>query len=108
MYVPFRVIERGYRAVFEPEAKAFDDAAENPKEEYRRKTRTLFGNFQIFQIFIHMFNPLRSPIAVQFFSHKFLRVAVPFLMVALFVLNLTLLDEPVFRLMMAAPILFYA
>lgn len=108
MYIPFRIIEKGYRAVFESEAKAFDDVAEDPKEEYRRKTRTLFGNFQIFQQFTHMFNPLRSPVAIQFFSHKFLRTAVPFLMVMMIVLNLFLLDRIVFRWMMGAQVFFYA
>lgn len=108
MHIPFRIIEQGYRAVFESEARAFDDVAENPQEEYRRKTRTLYGNFQIFHQFTHMFNPLRSPVAIQFFSHKFLRTAVPFLMVALVILNFFLLDQAVFQLMMTAQAVFYA
>ena len=107
MYIPFRVIESGYRAIFEPDAKAFDDPAEGSDEEYRRKTRTLFGNFQIFQIFGHMFNPLKSPIAIQLFSHKFLRVIVPFFMVALIFLNLTLISQQLYRWTMAAQVLFY-
>lgn len=107
MYIPFRVIEQGYRAIFEPEAKAYDHVAENPKEEYRRKTRTLFGNFQIFQIFAHMFNPLTSPIAIQLFSHKFLRVLAPFLMIGLFLINLALLSYPFYGMMLLVQILFY-
>jgi biofilm PGA synthesis N-glycosyltransferase PgaC len=108
MYIPFKIIEKGHRAVFEPDARAYDEVADNPKEEYRRKARTLYGNFQIFGQFVHMFNPLRSPVAIQFFSHKFLRVVVPFLMAALLVLNLFLLDLPVFRWMLAAQVIFYA
>lgn len=107
MYIPFKIIERGFRAVFESEAKAFDDIAENPQEEYRRKTRTLFGNFQIFRKFFYMFNPLRSPIAIQFFSHKFLRVAVPFLMVAMIFLNILLLDDLIFKWIFLAQVIFY-
>ena len=108
MYIPFRVIESGYRAIFESEAKAFDNAAEDPKEEYRRKTRTLFGNFQIFQIFGRMFNPFKSPIAIQLFSHKLLRVVVPFLMVKLIFINLLLVNHEFYAWTMAAQILFYA
>ena len=108
MYIPFRVIENGYRAIFEPDAKAFDDPAEDPKEEYRRKARTLFGNFQIFQIFTHMFNPFKSPIAIQLFSHKFLRIVVPFFMVALAFVNFTLIGHKFYFWAMAAQILFYA
>ena len=108
MHIPFKIIERGYRAIFEPQAKAFDDVADDPKEEYRRKTRTLFGNFQIFRQFAHMFNPFTSPIAIQLFSHKFLRVVVPFLMPALLITNVFLLENAIFRWMMFAQLVFYA
>lgn len=107
MYIPFRIIEQGYRAIFEPDAKAFDDVADNPKEEYRRKTRTLFGNFQIFQNFAHMFNPFASPIAVQFLSHKLLRVIAPFVMVALLLINFMLIGQPLFLWIMGLQCLFY-
>lgn len=107
MYIPFRIIEQGYRVVFEPEAKAFDDVADNPKEEYRRKTRTLFGNFQIFQIFSYMLIPFVSPIAIQFFSHKLLRVIAPFLMIALLLINMMLTDQPLFAGIMWLQCLFY-
>ncbi len=108
MYIPFKIIEQGYRAVFEAKAHAYDQVADDPKEEYRRKARTLYGNFQIFKQFAHMFNPLTSPIAIQFFSHKFLRILVPFLMVAILIINFFLVGDHVFRWMMAAQALFYA
>jgi biofilm PGA synthesis N-glycosyltransferase PgaC len=87
MFIPFKIIEQGYRAIFVDNAHAYDRAAENPKEEYRRKTRTLFGNYQIFRLFPGLFNPLRSPVAVQLFSHKFLRVILPFVLIAIFALT---------------------
>ena len=107
MYIPFRIIEQGFRAVFEPLAKAYDDVAENPKEEARRKNRTLFGNFQIFNIFPNLFNPFESPVAIQFFSHKLLRIAAPFLMILLVLLNLLLLHKTFYVVTMLAQILFY-
>lgn len=107
MYVPFKIIEKGYRAIFDPDAKAFDDPAQNPQEEYRRKTRTLFGNFQIFQIFTHMFNPVASPIAIQLISHKFLRILAPFLMILLFIANASMLGHPFFRNVMILQAIFY-
>ena len=107
MYVPFRMIERGYRAVFEPMAKAYDKPAYDSQEEYRRKTRTLFGNFQIFQIFGHLFNPFTSPIAWPLFSHKFLRVLAPILMIGLISINLFLLTQPFYKLIFSLQIIFY-
>lgn len=87
MYVPLKIIQAGYRAVFDGSAKAYDDVADNPQEEHRRKTRTLFGNYQIFGLFASLFNPLKSPVAIQLFSHKLLRVMVPFLLIVVFFLN---------------------
>jgi len=87
VYIPFKIIKQGYRAVFDPSARAYDQAADSPREEHRRKARTLYGNYQIFGLFPELFNPLVSPVAIQFFSHKFLRVAAPFLMIAVFFLN---------------------
>lgn len=107
MYIPFKVIQKGYRAVLEEAAKAYDRAADSPREEHRRKARTLYGNYQIFGLFPEMFNPVVSPVALQLFSHKFLRVVAPFFMIAVFLINWALLDQPIYRLILAAQILFY-
>jgi cellulose synthase/poly-beta-1,6-N-acetylglucosamine synthase-like glycosyltransferase len=92
MFVPLKIIEKGFRAVFDANAKAYDIVADNPKEEYRRKARTLYGNYQIFYHFLGLFNPFTSPIAIQLFSHKFLRVVAPFLLILLFVKNILLFN----------------
>lgn len=108
MYTPFKIIEQGFRAVFEEGARAYDRAAQSPKEEHRRKARTLFGNYQIFALFPRMFNPFVSPIALQLFSHKFLRVAAPFVLIALFILNFLLYQQLPYTWFMAAQAAFYA
>src|SRR3989338_7922601 len=52
MFVPLQIIRKGYRAILDESAKAYDQAADSPREEHRRKTRTLFGNYQIFGLFL--------------------------------------------------------
>ena len=54
-----------------------------------------------------MFIPVKSPIAVQLFSHKFLRLIVPFAMIALFVSTLFLTDRPIFTGIFVLQIVFY-
>jgi hypothetical protein len=66
--------------------------ADSPREEHRRKARTLFGNYQIFWVFRDLFNPFKSPIAFQLFSHKFLRVLMPFFMIMIFIVNWILMS----------------
>lgn len=107
VFVPFKIIQKGYRAVFDPSARAYDEAADSPGEEHRRKARTLFGNYQIFRMFPGMFNPLKSPIAIQLFSHKFLRVAAPFFMAVVFFVNWRLAGDVFYAVLFAFQIVFY-
>lgn len=107
MYLPLSIIQRGYRAVFESRAHAYDHTSAKGKEEFKRKVRTLQGNYQIFELFPSLLTPIKSPIAWQFFSHKFLRLMVPFCMVGLFATNLALLALPPFRWIFALQMLFY-
>jgi len=107
MFVPIKIIQKGFRAIFDPLAKATDEVSDSPIEEHRRKARTLFGNYQIFWIFRTMFNPLKSPIALQLFSHKLLRVLIPFFMIALFFINWSLFNDPFFAALFYLQIAFY-
>jgi len=108
MFVPLTIIQNGFRAILDSSAKAYDEVSDSPREEHRRKARTLFGNYQIFWIFRAMFNPMKSPVALQLFSHKFLRVLIPFFMIALFFLNLGLLDDSFYAILFTLQICFYA
>jgi len=107
MFVPIKIIQKGFRAIFDPSAKATDEVSDSPREEHRRKARTLFGNYQIFWIFREMFNPFKSPIALQLFSHKLLRVLIPFFMVALFFINWGLFNVSFFAILFYLQIAFY-
>lgn len=108
VYIPLKIVEQGYRAIFDGEAKAYDEVADSPREEYRRKARTLYGNWQVFGIFAGLFNPFTSPVAIQLFSHKFLRVVAPFLLIGIFCLNVLLWSEPLYRGIMILQLIFYA
>ena len=112
MFVPLKIIQKGSRAVWDETAKAYDEIADSPREEHRRKVRTLFGNYQIFGLFPDLFNPLKSPVAIQLVSHKFLRVLVPFFMIAVFILNWMICrghGAPCpYQILFGAQILFYA
>lgn len=107
MYIPFEIIRKGYRAVFESDAWAFDAPSEKGAQELKRKTRTLAGNYQIFSYFPDLFNPFTSPVAWQLFSHKLMRLAVPLFLITLFISNIFILERPVYLVFFAAQILFY-
>ncbi|WP_347261685.1 glycosyltransferase family 2 protein [Rudaea sp.] len=77
MWVPLQVIRAGQRVWMARDAIAYDIASSDAKTEFRRKTRTLAGNWQLIVRMPWLMNPLRNPVFFAWFSHKFLRLLVP-------------------------------
>lgn len=80
-YIPMNILLAGYRAVYEEKAVASDNIEYCLRDEFRRRVRISFGNWQQIGDFIRpaMF---KSPLlAWQFFSHKVLRSLLPFLII---------------------------
>lgn len=85
---PVAILAKGQRTVFEPEAKVFDVAESSASGEFRRKTRTLAGNFQSFMRNPWLFSPAKNPVFLQFLSHKVFRLLVPYAMLLAFVASM--------------------
>ncbi len=83
--VPMEVVLAGRRVVFEPEARAFDRVAESAAHEYRRKVRTLAGNYQLLALRPALLDPFRNRLFFQLVSHKLSRLAVPWCLLLLLV-----------------------
>jgi cellulose synthase/poly-beta-1,6-N-acetylglucosamine synthase-like glycosyltransferase len=77
VYWPLRVVLEGARVVHDDQARAFDRLPERARDEFRRKVRTLSGNFQLAASLPAALVPGRNPIWAQFLSHKMLRLVVP-------------------------------
>ena len=78
-------MKTGKRTLFVPGAYAFDKAADDVRQEFRRKVRNLAGNWQSFQTHPWLFKPARNPVWWQFLSHKFFRLLVPYALIIAFV-----------------------
>lgn len=83
VYWPLRVVLQGYRVIHDERAHAYDHLPERPRDEFRRKVRTLAGNFQLLTRLSVALLPWANPVWLQLVSHKLLRLVVPW---ALFVL----------------------
>lgn len=84
VYWPLAVAMQGYRVIHDGRARAYDRLPERARDEFRRKIRTLGGNFQLAARLPGALAPWRNPIWLQFASHKLLRLAAPWaLLVAL-------------------------
>jgi biofilm PGA synthesis N-glycosyltransferase PgaC len=82
MWVPMQVIFANHRVWMARDAIAYDVASADVGEEFRRKVRTLAGNWQLIARLPRLMNPLRNRVFFAWFSHKFLRLIVPWALIA--------------------------
>ena len=78
---PISLLKQGKRTIYVSGAFAFDTANDDLSLEFRRKVRTLAGNWESFLNNKWLFNPSKNPVFLQFISHKLFRLLVPFAMI---------------------------
>ncbi len=105
---PFKIIEQGYRVVYEPYAYSFEQSTTNFIEEYHRKKRIINRSLYSLMYFKSFLNPSKYPLlSFQLISHKILRWLIPFYLVIIFVVNIFLLDKLFFQISFGLQIIFY-
>ncbi len=82
MYFPTAVLFAGKRVWMTRDALALDSASLDESEEFRRKLRTLAGNWQLILARPRLLDPFANPAWFAFVSHKLLRLLAPWALVA--------------------------
>jgi cellulose synthase/poly-beta-1,6-N-acetylglucosamine synthase-like glycosyltransferase len=82
VWIPARLGLRGKRVAFVAEAEAYDTAFED-EQEFRRKVRTLAGNYQLFGMVPALLSPVSNPFWFELVSKKVMRLVAPWLMLVL-------------------------
>jgi len=105
---PYKMVQRGKRAVYEPEALAFEKPSAEQEDEYRRKVRMFeWCWLTVFQG--GMFRQLTPVYWVELVSHRLLRYASGILHLVLLATNVALVREGiVYDLILIAQGLFLA
>jgi biofilm PGA synthesis N-glycosyltransferase PgaC len=106
VYIPFQVVRQGQRVVFDQTALAWDSLKPDPKQEFRRKVRTLMGNYQLLHLapwLLSSSNPLR----LRFVCHKLLRLLVPFALLGLLISTIWLRKD-IYQLALMLQLVFYS
>lgn len=106
--VPMSIARQGYRVLFEPRARAYDRIAPSAQAEFRRKVRTLAGNFQLLLRARWLWNPRANRLWLQTISHKLCRLLCPGFLALALVCNLLLWPLPGYRTLLALQLAFYA
>jgi len=103
VYTPMQIVMQGYRTVYDSSALAYDP--HDGRSEFRRKLRTLTGNYQILRLMPEILTP-RNPLLALYLFHKVFRLIVPFFLIAALGANL-FLRSGFYAFSLAAQTLFY-
>jgi poly-beta-1,6-N-acetyl-D-glucosamine synthase len=106
VYLPLWAVRQGKRAVFDGRAHAWDRPNLGADREFKRKVRTLSGNYQLMQLAPWLLSS-SNPIRFEFVSHKLMRLVVPFAMVVVLLASAAL-PEPFYRVVLILQLVFYA
>ena len=82
VWIPARLGLRGKRVAFVDGAEAYDTAFDDD-HEFRRKVRTLAGNYQLFAMVPALLAPFANPFWFELVSKKVMRLVAPWLMLGL-------------------------
>jgi len=105
-----RICSKGYVTAYEPSAKAMETASLNIAEELKRKVRISAGGIQSVLRLQTLLNPFEHGwLTFQYLSHRVLRwTLVPVLLILMPIINLFLLDNPLYQLSLFLQLAFYS
>jgi cellulose synthase/poly-beta-1,6-N-acetylglucosamine synthase-like glycosyltransferase len=104
-----KLYEQGLRTVYEPAAICTEETNRQPERELQMRVRVITQTLTDLGRHLYMMNPLRSGFyAVQLFSHKVLRYAVPVWLILLYASSAVLsFGYDIFLLLLALQTVFY-
>lgn len=107
---PLQAVGQGLRCIYEPEAVSVEKAAGTFAKEFRRKVRIVNRAWRAMLSMKYLLNPFEYGVfSWELISHKVLRWLVPFFLVAALTINLALVKQhPVYQVLLALQLLFYA
>lgn len=108
-FISTGVVEQGFRLVFEPEARAYENAIPAAAREFSRRVRLMTRGLRGVSLRRSLLNPFRYGFySVVLFSHKILRRLLPLALLLLLASSVYLQGHhPFFRLALAGQLMFY-
>jgi cellulose synthase/poly-beta-1,6-N-acetylglucosamine synthase-like glycosyltransferase len=83
--IPLQAVKKGYRVIYEPRARAFEQATGSVINEFKRKVRIGASNFSTIAEYKSLLDPKKGFIAFALWSHKIIRWFVPFFLLIFFI-----------------------
>lgn len=108
--LPLKVVEQGYRVVYEPEALLWESVLKEPGDEYRMRVRVSLRAFWALWDMRKLLSLRRNPLfAWQLWSHKVLRYLCFIFLAAMMISNVLLLHQGgIYALLFLGQLIGYA
>jgi cellulose synthase/poly-beta-1,6-N-acetylglucosamine synthase-like glycosyltransferase len=100
-------LRSGCRIVYDPDAVATEDTANDLRGEFYRRVRIGAGGFQAIGILWRLLDPRQGWLAFAFLSHKGLRWLCPFALLTMLFAAAALASVPFFRFTLVGQLIFY-
>jgi cellulose synthase/poly-beta-1,6-N-acetylglucosamine synthase-like glycosyltransferase len=93
-YIAMRLLQRGYRIIYNPQARSSERISLTTQDEINRRARIVAGRYQAIFLASQLL-PLQNPLVVwQVISHKYLRPLVPLAMLGALLTNIMTIIWP--------------
>ncbi|HET7842843.1 MAG TPA: glycosyltransferase family 2 protein [Xanthomonadales bacterium] len=107
MWTPLNAVRAGQQVWVERSAIAWDSGSAQARQEFRRKLRTLAGNWQLLRYAPWLASPRSNPVFGAWLCHKLLRLLVPWALLAMVVAS-ALGQGPFWNTLLVLQLAFYA
>lgn len=88
--ISMRIVQKGFRSVYDENAIAYEDVAPNMESEFKRHVRDGAGHYIAIYHLFGLLNPFLGLRSFIYWSHRLLRWSIPFLLILLFGINIVL------------------
>ncbi len=105
---PLKILEKGHRTVYEPEAVAMINRKVELGKEFTRRVRVIQQGLFGLLAMRHLLNPFRFGfLSLSLISHRLLRWIMPIILIALFLSNMLLAGDRTYLFLMIGQVVFY-
>ncbi|MBL6989697.1 MAG: glycosyltransferase family 2 protein [Bacteriovoracaceae bacterium] len=101
--ISMKIVQNGYKSLYAPEAKAYEEVAPSVGGEFKRHIRDGAGHYIALLHLLKLFNPFIGIRSFIFWSHRILRWCAPVFLIILFLLNLYLANTYAFYKILLVP-----
>lgn len=107
-HISMKIMEKGYKIIYESDAIGVEDVAPNFKSEFLRHVRDGAGHYREIAHLIGLLNPIKGVRFFTYVSHRFIRWMVPFFLPLIFISNILLIESFFYMVLFLFQIVFFS